>query len=300
MDSSHSLVSIAIDSLLRHQANRLAGTPLLLRSQRAAHDLISPSAIEEFIRRYMSLLWRIFSDKYNRNLFFETHNFLVPEPRFPCCGDVTSNPAALTLLGNPTPRSNTWHQLRTLPVELTVKFIEKVLLWTYSSDERVSMLLLSLILRDTNFTDLDFAARVSGVRTHRIPAVNPSSWQLLGFMLPSSIVRINLNHLNVEDSFLTALAHSAAAKSVRKLKLRQSMITNDGLRLLGALKSLETLDVSMIPFSAGACTAISEACPQLQVLYIGKIDQCAERFVCLETKIRGQNFFRLLTSCSCS
>jgi hypothetical protein len=189
------------------------------------------------------------------------------------------NPLTYPFLAASSVVSSSCHLLRTLPPELTLKIIEHALQLSHHTNERISVLQLSILLSGANLGSIDFASRVGSIRSPRLAPLNPSSWRILGSTMPSSITRINLNHLNVEDSFLASLALSPARNSLKTLKLRQNHISIDGLQSLRALNVLESLDVALIPFPAGAITVIAEACPRLQVLFIGKIDGFASTYV---------------------
>jgi hypothetical protein len=97
------------------------------------------------------------------------------------------------------------------------------------------------------------------------------SWVFLIRTMPSSITTIKLNNLLIDaDPVLLALAASTNCSKLKKLKIRQSLLTLEGLQHLQSMPRLRVLDVALCPLP-GALQQIVNYCKNLKVLYYGWI-----------------------------
>jgi hypothetical protein len=97
------------------------------------------------------------------------------------------------------------------------------------------------------------------------------TWIFLIRTMPLCITKIKLNNLLLDaDALLQALAFSGNAGNLRKLKIKQSELTEEGLQHLQAMPRLRTLDISLCAVPA-ALQIICRISRKLKVLYYGWI-----------------------------
>lgn len=264
IDPSFNLLSLAIQSFLEHEAATIAADVSLRLCLRSGDHLLE-SKLKEFSNGYCF-------NKIRCQFRYWTSSVILLRVPFrlsrPCFGNPPS----------PTARA-AWSRIRSLPLELASKIIDEAYNQCFSADSRVALTTLAVALEAARAVSVEFAARTGNTRACHFAPAAPHSWTYLGLLMPSSVVRIDLSYTNVENSFLAAISRSDAARKIKKLKLRRSNVTIDGLHHLEALVHLEALDVAQISFPAGAATLLAAVSPRLRSLSMGKSDSIAIRSV---------------------
>jgi hypothetical protein len=94
-------------------------------------------------------------------------------------------------------------------------------------------------------------------------------WVFLIRTMPATITEIKLNNLLLDaDALLLALASSSNCSRLKSLKIRQSLLSEEGIKHLQAMPKLRVLDIALCPVP-GALQRIATYCKKLQVIYYG-------------------------------